>query len=191
MPPVTFSTAMVTRQHREIVPGPDLHEYMRFDSICNAPHTSSARITPEAQHHDPPSDQTGEARGEAEHLGDVGDLDLGEAERDVERVRHHPGERVAEFVEHDEDQDRPAPRRASACRRRAPPPRAASQAAARARRRAGQPFGRRIAAGLAREQHGRHADQHQRRHCRHRRSASRESSPHRARRRAEAIMPKR
>src|SRR3546814_9075719 len=47
----------------------------------------------------------GERGDEAVQLADVGDLDLAEADVDVEGIRHHAGQRVAELVEHDEGED--------------------------------------------------------------------------------------
>src|SRR6185437_1050832 len=47
----------------------------------------------------------GKRRGNAEYLGDVGDLDLGEAELLIERTGHEAGHRLAELVEHDEGED--------------------------------------------------------------------------------------
>src|SRR3546814_19275370 len=47
----------------------------------------------------------GERGDEAVQLADVGDLDLAEADVDVEGIRHHAGQRVAELVENDEGED--------------------------------------------------------------------------------------
>ena len=87
--------------------------YIRFDSACSAPQTSSARNTPIRGHQDAAERDAGQGRDHAVDLGDRRHLDLGKAERDVKRVRHRPGQRVAEFVEHDEQDDRAraAPRR--------------------------------------------------------------------------------
>src|SRR5204862_7479464 len=55
MPPVTFSAAIVTVSTPTSCPAQNCTAYIRFDSACNPPPTSSARNTPTLATSTPPS----------------------------------------------------------------------------------------------------------------------------------------
>ena len=101
-------------QHDDIVTGPDLHDVHQVRQRLQHAADQQRAEDPEPQHHDPADRHPGQGRDHAVDLGDRRDLDLGETERDIKRVRHRPGDRLAEFVEDHKGQDQDQPGRAAA-----------------------------------------------------------------------------
>ena len=94
------------RQHHDVVAGPDLHGVHQVRQRLHPAADEERAEDADPRHENAAERHPGEGCDDAVDLGDRRDLDLGEAERDIERVRHRAGQRVAEFVEHDEDDDR-------------------------------------------------------------------------------------
>ncbi len=94
------------RQHAEIVAGPDLYGVHQVRQRLHRAADEERPEDPDPRHENAAERHPDEGCDDPVDLGDRGDLDLAEAERDIERVRHRAGQRVAEFVEDDEHGDR-------------------------------------------------------------------------------------
>ena len=86
-------------------PAPASATYIRLESICPRPVSTSARPVPTRGTSQAPASAPREGRDHAEDGGDRRHVLAREAEGAIEGRRHHPGQRLAQLEQPDEEQD--------------------------------------------------------------------------------------